>query len=135
MISNPKHGWCNFELGDFHGTPSYLTNVPLDLLWAFKDCLYSGTGICWLDEEGSEFTLVLTPYSIFIIEEKEKPVLHNFSEMNIDDLVKEVVADIESNIEEWSEFDAFYNGADDEYIEFNKSAILNLIKLIKRKWD
>lgn len=22
MISSPKYGWCNFDLGVFHGTPS-----------------------------------------------------------------------------------------------------------------
>lgn len=32
MISNPKNGWCNFKLGDFEGTPSYITDVPIDLL-------------------------------------------------------------------------------------------------------
>ena len=42
MISNPKHGWCNFMLSDekdnlFVGTPSYVTNVPVDLLQAFLD--------------------------------------------------------------------------------------------------
>lgn len=31
----------------------------------------------WFDEEGSEFTLVMNPYSIFIIEEREEPVLHD----------------------------------------------------------
>lgn len=50
MISNPKNGWCDFNLGDFHGTPSYLTNVPIDLLIAFKEYLYLGAGICWFDE-------------------------------------------------------------------------------------
>ena len=37
MISNPKHGWCNFKLRTFEGTPSYLTDVPVDLLKAFID--------------------------------------------------------------------------------------------------
>ena len=31
----------------------------------------------WFDEEGSEFTLVMNPCSIFIIEEKEESVLHD----------------------------------------------------------
>lgn len=29
MITNPRCGWCNFELGDFKGSPSYLTDVPV----------------------------------------------------------------------------------------------------------
>lgn len=85
MITNPRYGWCNFELGDFKGTPSYLTDVPVDLLIAFIDLHTKGCGVAWFDEEGTEFTLVLTPYSLFIIEEKEEPVLHDFSEMNIKD--------------------------------------------------
>ena len=36
MISDPKYGWCNFKLGDFKGTPSYLTDVPIDVLDAFS---------------------------------------------------------------------------------------------------
>jgi len=32
VISNPKSGWCDFYLGDFEGHPSYLTDVPVDLL-------------------------------------------------------------------------------------------------------
>ena len=36
-----------------------------------------GRAMVWFDEEGSEFTLVMNPYSIFIIEEKEESVLHD----------------------------------------------------------
>ena len=32
MISDSKYGWCNFKLGDFEGHPSYLTDVPVDIL-------------------------------------------------------------------------------------------------------
>lgn len=37
MISNSKHGWCYFKIEDdnnnvFFGIPSYITNVPIDLL-------------------------------------------------------------------------------------------------------
>lgn len=106
MISNPQYGWCNFKLGNFEGTPSYLTDVPLDLLDAFLDYHRTGMGIAWFDEEGSEFTLVINPYSLFIIAERdEKPTLYDFSELNIGDLEKELVNDIEKDfIHGWSEF-------------------------------
>lgn len=50
MISNPKHGWCDFMLSDekdnlFVGTPSYVTNAPVDLLQAFLDYKIKGQGI------------------------------------------------------------------------------------------
>lgn len=61
MISNPKHGWSNFDLKAFHGIPSYLTDVSVDLLNAFIQYHTAGTGIAWFDEDGTEFTLVITP--------------------------------------------------------------------------
>lgn len=104
MISNPVCGWCNFKLGTFKGTPSYLTDVPLDLLDAFLDYHDKGVGVAWFDEEGTEFTLVTTPSSLYIIEEKEKLILHDFSEMEIEELEKELVSDIENDLEGWVEF-------------------------------
>lgn len=105
MIKDPKNGWCSFDLDTFHGTPSYLTDVVIDLLNAFIQYYTTGAGIAWFDEEGTEFTLVLTPYSIFIIEDKEKPVLYDFSlRLNIKNLEKELIEDIENNLIGWSEF-------------------------------
>lgn len=105
MISEPKHGWSTFKLGDFEGTPSYLTDVPLDLLDAFLDYHYKGMGMAWFDEEGTEFTLVINPYSLFIIAERdENPVLYDFSELNVSDLEKELIKDIEKDLNGWSEF-------------------------------
>lgn len=106
MISNPEHGWCNFKLGDFKGVASYLTDVPLDLINAFIDYHEKGSGVVIFDEEGSYFTLVLTAYNcgIYIIEEKEECITHSFWDMNIEDLEKELISDIESNLHGWSSF-------------------------------
>ena len=62
MISNPKHGWCDFKLGNFEGAPSYLTDVPFELLQAFIDYHERGSSAIVFDEEGTEFTLILTSY-------------------------------------------------------------------------
>lgn len=104
MISNPKHGWCDFKLGDFVGTPSYLTDIPLDLLDAFLDYHYKGRGTAWFDEEGTEFTLVINPYSLFIIAERGNSILYDLSELNVNDLENELIKDIENDIIGWSEF-------------------------------
>ena len=134
MISNPKHGWCDFMLSDekdnlFVGTPSYVTNVPVDLLQAFLDYKIKGQGIAWFDEEGTEFTLVLNPYSVFIIAENEHTELIDFSEVNIDNLIKELIQDIESDLTGWS---MFYCGCDDEEeIKANREHIRNLICQLK----
>lgn len=136
MISNPKHGWCDFMLSDekdnlFVGTPSYLTNVPVDLLQAFLDYKTKGLGIAWFDEEGAEFTLVLNPYSMYIIAENEHTELIDFSKVKIDDLIKELIQDIESDLDKWSMFDCDYN--DEEKIKVNKEHIKNLIYQLKEK--
>lgn len=136
MISNPKHGWCDFMLSDekdnlFVGIPSYLTNVPVDLLQAFLDYKTKGLGIAWFDEEGTEFTLVLNPYSMFIILESEDEYaeLIDFSKVKIDDLIKELIQDIESDLDEWSMFDCDCD--DEEEIKVNREHIRNLICQLK----
>ena len=129
MISNPKHGWSNLDLKTFHGTPSYLTDVPVDLLNAFIQYHTTGTGIAWFDEEGTEFTLVITPYSLFVIEEKNKPVLHDFSEINIDNLEKELIEDIEKDLIGWSEFITSDNR---EEVIMHRDEIRNKIAMLKK---
>lgn len=128
MISNPKHGWSNFDLKTFHGTPSYLTDVPVDLLNAFIQYHTTGTGIAWFDEEGTEFTLVITPYSLFVIEEKNKPVLHDFSEIKINNLEKELIEDIEKDLIGWSEF---ITSDDREEVIMHRDEIRNKIAMLK----
>lgn len=134
MISNPKYGWCDFMLSDekdnlFVGTPSYATNVPVDLLQAFLDYKIKGQGVVWFDEGGTEFTLVLNPYSIFIIAENEHTELIDFSEVNINNLIKELIQDIESALVGWS---MFYCGYDDEEeFKVNREHIRNLICQLK----
>lgn len=128
MISNPKHGWSNFDLRVFHGTPSYLTDVPVDLLNAFIQYHTTGIGVAWFDEEGTEFTLVITPYSLFVIEEKDKPVLHDFSEMKINNLEKELIEDIEKDLIGWSEF---ITSDDREEVIMHRDEIRNKIAILK----
>lgn len=129
MISNPKHGWCDFDLGTFHGRPSYLTNVPIDLLDAFIQYHITGTGIAWLDEEGTWFTFVITPYSRFIIEEKDKSVLYELSG-KIANLEKELIEDIEKDLIGWAKF--IICDDDEEAIIRAKDRIKNKIALLKK---
>lgn len=129
MISNPKHGWCNFVLKTFKGTPSYLTDVPVDLLIAFIYYHTKGCGVAWFDEEGTEFTLVITPYSLFIIEEKDKPILHDFSEMKIENIEKEIIEDIENDIYGWINF---MINDDPEEIKQHETEIRQKLAILKK---
>ena len=130
MISNPKHGWCDFELRKFKGSPSYLTDVPVDLLDAFIGYYTNGMGMAWFDEEGTEFTLVINPYSLYIIEEKEKSILHDFSEMIIEKLARELIDDIEKDLTGWSV--EFVITDDQEDISQHRNEIRQRIAKLKK---
>lgn len=127
MISNPKNGWCNFKLGDFEGTPSYITNAPIDLLDAFIDYYTRGYGLAHFDEEGSEFTLLLTWYGVYIIEEKDSIKSHVFYDLNISDLAKEAIADIETNLDGWCNDFMWYSFSKEDLNE-RLEKLKNMIK-------
>lgn len=127
MISNPKNGWCNFKLGDFKGTPSYITDVPIDLLDAFIDYYTRGYGLAYFDEEGSEFTLLLTWYGVYIIEEKDDTKVHTFYNLSISDLAKEAIIDILSNLDGWCN-DFMYCSFSKEDLNERLEKLKNMIK-------
>lgn len=130
MISKPElNGWCQFGLGNFHGTPSFVTDVPVDLLDAFLQYHRTGFGMAWFDGEGSEFALILTPYSIFIVEKKESFVLYDFSDCKIAELERELIRDIEKDLYGWS---MFTEGSDAEEISSHRDMILQEITKLKK---
>ena len=104
MIKNDGHGWGTFKLGNFTGRLSYIEDVPVDLLQAFIDWHDKGSGCAWIDEEGTEFTLVLTPYSVYVIVERGGVELIDLSELKIEEIEKELIDDIENDLTGWSEF-------------------------------
>ena len=73
-----------------------------------------GRAMVWFDEEGSEFTLVMNPYSIFIIEEREEPVLHDI-DRPAGELLKELLSDVEDHLDEW--FTGFLLGEKQELMQ------------------
>lgn len=133
MISKPEvNGWCQFGLGNFHGTPSFVTDVPVDLLDAFLQYHHIGFGMAWFDGEGSEFALILTPYSIFIVEKKEYPVLYDLSDHKIAELERGLIKDIEKDLYGWS---MFTENTDTEEISFHRNMILQEIAKLKKIID
>ena len=132
MINEPKYGWCNFKLGSFIGHPSgYMTTVITDLLDAFILFYKNGIGAAAFDEEGSYFTLLLTYNGIYIIEEKEKAKLFDFSEFNIYELTNELINDIESDFDNWVDFTEERGDQFSRVHIYNK--ICELKELIRRK--
>ena len=133
MISNPKNGWCDFDLGEFHGTPSYITDVPMDLLNACYQYIIGNSEFITIrfDEEGNSFILVADYYDCYIIEQKDEAKFY-WTNINIKSMIKEIIDDIEKDIDNWAKF-----GSDDDpkEIKYNKTRMLELIEKIKERID
>jgi len=105
MITDPKYGWASFRLGNFSSSVSCLSDVPFDLMDAFRKVLKNPckTVSVSFDCEGSMFHLLITNTRSYIISEKDKTeffVIDRSSE----DLAQELVKDIESDIDGWVNF-------------------------------
>lgn len=121
MFKQPKHGWCNVHITDtttnttFNETASYLTDVPVDTLQLCIDYLTNGYGMAYYDCEGTEFSIIINPHSLFIIHEADEPKLLDFSNININDFIKEIFNDFNTNIDVWAkEFDQNFNNDTDK---------------------
>lgn len=129
MLSKPIHGWTNVTIGDFAGRASYTTDVPMDCLMAFINALeYNIPASIFFDEEGTEFTLVASFNYTYVIEERQEPKLIIVNKRFLS-LAKELVNDIENNLEDWVIWYDYYDGCDEEYKDmFDKRR-----KLIKER--
>ena len=108
MLSKPCAGWTKVTIGDFEGRASYMTDVPMDCLIAFINALEYNIPVSVLfDEEGSEFTLVTSVDGTYIISEREEPKLFVINKGFLK-LVRELINDIEDNLEDWVLWDYDY---------------------------
>lgn len=123
MITNSKFRWCTFNVENFNRRVSYLTDVPMDLLDCFLSYFEDNVGICTFDEEGSEFSLVLTTgYSYILCEEKD---IENIK-TSIPDLAKELLSDIKRDMDAWVSWEPRYE-------DYTEKEILNRKIELKRK--
>lgn len=133
MISNPKFGWCNFNIDNFSGHPSYLTDVPVDLINFFLKAKKEKSK-CFFDEEGTEFTLVYNKEKIYIIASRERgKERYNFPKQNLNNLAKELYEDITNNLEEWAS--NFVITDEKEEIEQHKKEIKELLEKLKEEYN
>ena len=131
MLSNFETGWSKIKIGDFTGIPSYITDVPVDLLTVFIDYYINNTSAMLFDEEGSEFTIVLSNEFIYVIyfTQNCEAIFYEFPEIFINDLAKELIEDIENNLDSWSRFSASINS--EEEISQEREVLINLISELK----
>jgi len=114
MLKCPENGWCNVEIGDFVGTASYLTDVPINCLESFIQYFTKNNGVnsssIYFDEEGSEFFLVLDYYCTYIIIDRNvNPELKYFDDIGAKQLAQELIEDLERNFEKWVDWECYHD--------------------------
>lgn len=108
MLSKPYAGWTKVTIGDFEGRASYMTDVPMDCLIAFINALeYNIPASVLFDEEGTEFTLVTSTDGTYVISEREESKLFVINK-RFSKLARELINDIEDNLEDWVLWDYDY---------------------------
>lgn len=126
FLSYSSLGWSEFKLGDFSGGVSGVSNFPLDiadgLIKALNDNLPVAIG---LDEEGSEFTLILDYYDrVSIIEYEEDGKLYKCN-VTHKQLANMFLNDMERDFSKYIE--------DEYYFDFNQMGKEKYSKLLLEK--
>ena len=105
LLSKPQYGWCDLSIGDWQDRASYLTNPHIDLLDAFINLFKNRkSSVVECDAEGWTYIIVLDFFVVHIIEDKDDFEYYSF-DIDCKDLAKELIIDIEENIDYWSKWD------------------------------
>lgn len=131
MLGMPMYGWSQVEIGDFEGPASYLTDVANDCLLAMIH--YYETGFDFVvnfDAEGWIFKVIADEYNVFVIEDKDEPVLHTYDK-RIDDLAKEIVSDIEKYFDDWTRWDYAVEEDDEEALQKEAERLRDNLEKLK----
>ena len=105
-FSNLKNGWADLTIGDFSCPCSYIQNVPMEILRAYKEFEDNGHCIINLDSEGYEHEIIITDLGVHAITYRNSIYYCNLTEKfntNIKKLtlLKDLVEDIVNNVDEW----------------------------------
>lgn len=131
MLVNPKYGWTNVNIGEFNESASYLTDVPNDCLDAFIYARENGfPAVVYFDAEGYEYYLIASYFESFITIEKDELKTFHF-DLSLVDLAKELIDDIEKNIDKWADWQC-YNQYDDNELKRNKRKLEQKISRLKQ---
>lgn len=132
ILEIEKYGWAKIYIGEngsiFIGDASYLSDVPLDFLEAFK--LYVDNGkipVIKCDEEGSEFIIVVDDITTYIISEREKTECFSW-EISCENFIRQIITDIELQLDGVADFMCEEDGKEER-----KEKIISLVSYIKEK--
>ena len=124
ILTNIAHGWCDFNLGDYYGRPSYIRFLPLDIIDAWKEYQDSQHCIIEFDCETYQFCLVIWEHTIVILDNKYGR--HNsifLLNINAEEVLNELVDEIVDNLDLWAKW--ISTTGTDENIQRVKEIIIN----------
>lgn len=135
-FSNLKNGWADLTIGDFYCPCSYIQNIPMEILRAYKEFKDNGHCIINLDSEGYEHEIIITDLGVHVITYRNSIYYCNLTEKfntNIKKLtlLKDLVEDVVDNVDEWTKWLCLTNPNSDCYnrfIEQYKNEILGYAK-------
>lgn len=131
MISSPTKGFCKLNIGFFNGCPDNTTNVPIELLNAFINYHKLGYGIVAIDEREIGYSLILIDYDneILLRYVGSHEGIIAFKDLKIYELEKQLINDIEENIDGWC---YFMEPQTKRELETQKKKILTLLEKLKK---
>lgn len=102
FISTPQAGWSSLNLPEYHGSLSYIDDIPMMLCQLIEQYKTTHAAACSFDCEGYSFLLILSEYSIDILEFKESEVPTPFhSQIDPDQFCKQVLEELSNDIQPW----------------------------------
>lgn len=132
ILSNPQHGWCTFYLQNdtqtFTITPSYLTDVMFDTLYAIQSYLTSGISVVKYDcEEHGEVIFIIDQMTCYVISAENNITSINRTktqEFNITGIIacKNLLKCFETDINKWIGFAIFADTKEEYKNEFQQKA-------------
>lgn len=128
ILTNIKYGWCDFDLGGYHGRPSYIRFLPFDVLSAYEEYFRYRHCIIEFDEELSQFCLVIWDDKIIIIDNREDKCNNTILNMSGEKVLVKLVNEIVSNVDVWAKWISIHDT--DESIQDAKNKIIKKIKSV-----
>lgn len=136
ILAKPKYGWSALTLMDVNGVEcsfrlSYLDDVPSMLLDQLILGLTRQMDVALsFEAEGWDHRWIITDYLIYVIEDKDEPVLYEF-EIRKEDFARQILTDLKSNFKDWVDWDALAEYRKPEEVEADERRLREKIKALE----
>ena len=104
ILTNIEHGWCDFNLGDFNGRPSYIRFLPLDIIDAWKEYQDSQHCIIEFDCETYQFCLMIWEHNLLILDNRWGKITTTVINFDAEEVLNELVNEIVDNLDLWAKW-------------------------------